>query len=291
MARRLFRSSRLARAAAPLLGSIALGLGAPASGHGPTFGASPQLVWEGGTEITLEIERAREDAISGQVTEQAVGIELEYGLTEDLELALDLPYAWRDEQGSEAAGLGDVGIGARYRFYKKFLPRASWQAAGFLEAELPTGNQSVSLGLGSGSTSITAGITGAYQGRRWLAFAGGIYRLHTEGDDDFEAGDRQRLDLALGLRPWLTGYRAPDTVLLLETNFEHADRDRLGGRTLEDTGGWQLFVSPGVFWTWRQFGARGGCRSRSPTTDTGTSRTAITGNASSSCTTTDRRAP
>lgn len=252
------RAHRLAPAILPLAAAVVLGLPAPATGHGPTFSASPQLIWEGGVEATLEIERAREEGPEGEGTEQELGLEVAYGLTEDWELVLDLPYAWRDEDGSEAAGLGDLGVGAKYRFYEKFLPGASWLGAGVLEVELPTGDEDASPRLGSGSTDLTAGITGAYQGRRWLAFADAIYRLNTEGEGDFEAGDRQRLDFTLGWRPWLTGYREPDTVLLLEANFEHADRDRLGGRTLDDTGGWQLSVSPGVFWTWRQFGVRAG---------------------------------
>lgn len=251
--------SRLVPSAAPLAAAaMILGLAGPAGGHGPNFGASPQLIWEGGVEATLEIERAREEGAEGDATEQEIGLEVEYGLTEDWQLVLDLPYGWRDEEGSQAAGLGDVGLGAKYRFYKKFVPGASWMGAGFLEVELPTGDEDASPPLGSGSTDAVAGLTGAYQGRSWLAFADGIYRLNTEGEGDFEAGDRQRVDLAVGWRPWLTGYYEPDTVFLLETNFEHADRDRLDGDSLDDTGGWQLFVSPGIFWTWRQLGIRAG---------------------------------
>ena len=41
-------------------------------------------------------------------------------------------------------------------------------------------------------------------------------------------------------------------------NWENADRDDLGGTALANTGGWELFLSPVVWWTYRQVAIRGG---------------------------------
>ena len=89
-------------------------------------------------------------------------------------------------------------------------------------------------------------------------FASGVYRANTEGGGSLEKGDRQFLNAVGGIRPVLTEYDEPDTVLMLELNWERAGRDRLHGADLADTGGWELFVSPVVWVTYRQFGVRGG---------------------------------
>jgi len=65
-------------------------------------------------------------------------------------------------------------------------------------------------------------------------------------------------NLVGGLRPWLTSYHEPDTVLMLELNWEHAARDERNGAELRDTGGWELFVSPVLWWTYRQYAVRAG---------------------------------
>ena len=61
-----------------------------------------------------------------------------------------------------------------------------------------------------------------------------------------------------GIRPVLTEYDEPDTVLMLELNWERAGRDELNGRDLTDTGGWELFLAPVVWWTYGQIAVRGG---------------------------------
>ncbi len=60
------------------------------------------------------------------------------------------------------------------------------------------------------------------------------------------------------MRPILSEYDEPDTVLMLELNWEHAGRDELSGADLADTGGWELFLSPVVWWTYGQLAVRGG---------------------------------
>ena len=56
----------------------------------------------------------------------------------------------------------------------------------------------------------------------------------------------------------LSAYRAPDTVLFLELNWENAGADTVAGTKVQNTGGWQLFLSPGVFWTVRNLAVRAG---------------------------------
>ncbi|MEE8213179.1 MAG: hypothetical protein V3R79_01170, partial [Alphaproteobacteria bacterium] len=81
---------------------------------------------------------------------------------------------------------------------------------------------------------------------------------NTEGAGNLEKGDRQFLNLVGGIRPVLSGYKEPDTVLMLELNWERAERDRLNGAKDGDSGGWELFVSPVIWWTYRQYAVRAG---------------------------------
>ena len=56
----------------------------------------------------------------------------------------------------------------------------------------------------------------------------------------------------------LSEYDEPDTVLMVELNWERAGRDELDGAGLANTGGWELFVSPVLWWTYGQIAIRGG---------------------------------
>ena len=55
-------------------------------------------------------------------------------------------------------------------------------------------------------------------------------------DGGLEKGDKQFLNVAGGVRPVLGQYDEPDTVLMVELNWERAGRDDLGGTGLADTG-------------------------------------------------------
>ncbi len=230
----------------------------PAFTHGPLFSPAPETIFKGGTEITLggHFERA---SGAGETEKEREGfIALEYGLTADWQIGVELPYAGKEISGLEADGLGDLNFGTRYQFWSRDLPGAQYKAAAFVNLKLPTGDDDATPRLGSGSTDATGGLAWGYEGRRWYAFASGAYRLNTQGTGGLEKGDRQFFNLVGGIRPWLTGYYEPDAVLMLELNWERGERDELNGVELADTGGWELFASPVLWWTYRQFAFRGG---------------------------------
>ena len=56
----------------------------------------------------------------------------------------------------------------------------------------------------------------------------------------------------------LVGLANSDTVWLLELNGEYADRAELDGTSAVNTGGTEWFVSPGIFWTKRNFAIKAG---------------------------------
>ncbi|MBT3306922.1 MAG: hypothetical protein HN377_10625, partial [Alphaproteobacteria bacterium] len=112
--------------------------------------------------------------------------------------------------------------------------------------------------LGSGSADFVGGLIHGLESRRWYYNTAVRYRLNTEGGGDLEKGDKVFLDIAGGVRPVLSKYREADTVLFLELNGERTARDTLNGSSVTDSGGWELFLSPGIFWTYRNYALTSG---------------------------------
>ncbi|MFQ5784949.1 MAG: transporter [Alphaproteobacteria bacterium] len=248
-----------------LLLSTVVGLAAtaaldmPAQAHGPLFSPAPETIFKGGTELTLGLHTEEATGISEHETEYDVSVEAEYGLTADWEVGVEVPYTKRDlDGGGEADGIGDITLDTEYQFWGLDLPGAQYKASALFKVKLPTSDDDGTPRLGSGSTDVIGGIATGYESRRWYWFASGVYRANTEGAGDLEKGDRQFLNVVGGIRPILTEYNEPDTVLMLELNWESAGRDDLNGVDLANTGGWELFVSPVVWWTYRQLAIRGG---------------------------------
>ena len=226
--------------------------------HGPLFSPAPETIWKGGTEITVGFHSEKATGAGNKEKAYEMSLEAEYGITADWEIGIEIPYAWKEENGGDAGGLGDIVLDTKYQFWKRDLPLAQYKAAAFLKTKLPTGDDDSTPRLGSGSTDVIAGLATGYESRRWYWFASGVYRANTEGAGGLEKGDKQFLSVVGGVRPVLSQYDEPDTVLMVELNWERAGRDELDGAGLANTGGWELFVSPVLWWTYGQIAIRGG---------------------------------
>ena len=230
----------------------------PGAAHNPIFTPGPHVVYKGGLEVTAGYERDRASGAGERKIEQEGKLELEYGLTADWTAEVELLYLDKDENGRGSAGLGDVVLRSRYRFLRIDSPGTQESAALLGQVKLPTGDEDSDPRLGSGSTDFLGGLLLGREGRRWYYNGAARYRLNTEGGGGLEKGDKQFLDLVGGVRPVLTGYLEPDAVLFLELNWENAGRDERNGSDLGDTGGWELFLSPGLFATYRNVALRTG---------------------------------
>jgi hypothetical protein len=252
-------ASRFAwRCAGALLAIGVIGAAKPAAAHNPIFTPGPHVVYQGGLEVTIGYVRDRASGAGETETEQEIELELEYGLTADWTAEIELPYLDKDVNDDGSSGLGDIVLRSRYRFLRLDTPGVQRSAAVLAQVKLPTGDDDGSPRLGSGSTDFVGGLLYGHESRRWYYNLAARYRLNTEGGDGLEKGDRQFLDLVGGVRPVLTGYLEPDAVVFLELNWENAGRDERNGVTLGDTGGWELFLSPGLFATYRNVALRTG---------------------------------
>jgi len=219
------------------LGSLAgLLLASVASAHEPVFGVGPETIYQGGVGVEVGT-----DFESGE-GEQTYGLayELIYGVTSRIALTLDVPqYLRREGEGRSEAGIGDLVLRGKWRFWTRDRLRSSDKASLILGLKLPTGRHGSLPALGSGSTDPLFGLSLSHESRTWYGFGTFRYLLRTR-HDGIELGDRILYDLAAGFRPWRRGYLETDVVFLLEYNGITTLRDRAGGSSLPTGGnlGW-----------------------------------------------------
>ncbi len=236
----------------------AFALSSPARAHGPLFSPGPETIFSEGTEITLGYKMGR--ASGGGVVAKTYEpfVEMQYGLTPDLQVGLEVPIAWKSVNGFKSNGLADISIEGKYQLFKVDQPGAQYKAAGLLKLKFPSGKSKTVPPLGSGSVDVTTGLSAGYESRRWYWFSSAVYQFNTKGSGGLNASDMQFLNMVGGIRPVLSQYNEADTVVMVELNWERAGRDRLNGASLANTGGWQMFVSPLVWWTKGQIAIKGG---------------------------------
>ena len=206
--------------------------------------------------------RATDDPTSSdkQVNVVAITNALVYGVTPDLALFAIFPYIFRNVELTDPSsgkridkndsGIGDLTLIGRYTIYAKDYPSGTARFAPLAGIKLPTGDddlepittESVDLQFGGVST-----ITWDF-GRHEID-ADIIYRVNTEAKD-FEKGDDLFYDLAYEFRvyPWtLPDVGAPNFLYLVaEANGIFSQKSELNGKTIDNSGGSILFLSPGI---------------------------------------------
>ena len=228
---------------------IALGLLLPAQAavaHDPVFGLGPHVLYKGGVEIAPQADRRR----AGSGGQDELALELTYGLTGDWAIGIDSGYA---DPRADGRGADDPALFSKYRFWRNDMPGAQESAAVLLKVKPDSG-----AAAGTGSNDAILGLTYGYESRRWYRWASLRYRYNGEDDDGLQRGGRWLVDFVGGIRPTPSGYLEPDTVWLLELNGEITRQAQLKGDRLPGTGGTEWFLSPGLFWTYRNFAVKAG---------------------------------
>jgi len=222
--------------------------------HDPIFAIGPHVLYKGGVEIAPQVDIDEKGSERGIDT----SLQLTYGLTGDWAAGIETPYAFRKDGSEDSKGVGDVRLFTKYRFWRNDSLGAQETAAVLVKVKLDTGDENKTPPVGTGSTDTILGLTYGYESRKWYRWASIRYRRNGENDDRLRRGDKVLADLVGGIRLNQTGYLEPDTVWLLELNGEYGKRAELRGSNLPDTGGTELFLSPGIFWTKRNFAVKAG---------------------------------
>lgn len=222
--------------------------------HDPIFAIGPHVLYKDGVEASIEIHTDKSD----REREIEPALELTYGITGDWAAGIEVPYAYKEEDDKNSQGISDLSVFTKYRFWRKDSLGLQESAAVLLKIKTNNGDDSKTPALGTGTTDSILGITYGYEGRTWYRWASLRYRHNGTNNAGLHRGDKILLDLVGGIRTDLTGYTEPDTVWLLELNGEFSDRADLNGSNITNTGGDQWFLSPGIFWTKRNFAIKAG---------------------------------
>jgi len=218
--------------------------------HDPIFGLGPHVLFKGGIEMASEVVTSK----AGDDKENEIGFEVTYGLTGDWAAGFELPYKNNSDATDSSSGQGDLTVFTKYRFWRKDGPGLQESISVAAKIKTDTGDGDI----GTGTTDGIIGLAYGYEGRKWYRWTALRYRINGKNNNGLRRGDKILFDLVGGVRLKLTGYREPDTVWLLELNGEFGDNAEINGTELNNTGGTEWFVSPGIFWTKRNFAVKAG---------------------------------
>jgi len=112
--------------------------------------------------------------------------------------------------------------------------------------------------LGNDAIDVITGITYGYESIKWYRWTSARYVLPGKNAADIQMGEKWLLDFVGGWRPIPPEYKKPDTVWLLEFNGEISNKTKMNNNTLANSGGSEWFISPGIFWTTRNFAIKSG---------------------------------
>lgn len=222
--------------------------------HDPNFGIGPHVLFKGGTEVALKTRVKK----AGEGKESKAGLELVHGITGDWAAGLELPYAYKKENTESSNGLADIQLFTKYRFWREDSRGLQESAAIMFVANLNNGDENAKPKLGNGANDFIGGLTYGYESLKWYRWSSVRYRYNGENDAGFQAGNKTLVDFVAGWRPTLPEYKKADTVWLLELNTEFGEKSALNGVERPDSGGVESFISPGIFWTYRNFAIKAG---------------------------------
>ncbi len=222
--------------------------------HDPIFGVGPHVLFKGGVEISPQIDFSKANTNK----ELSLGLNLTYGITGDWAAGLELPYLNKENGISSASGTGDVKLFTKFRFWRNDSLGVQESAAILLKIKLDSAKTGTGSSLGSGATTSIIGFAYGYESSKWYRWASVRYAMNGENTIGLRRGDKVFVDFAGGIRLKMNDYEKPDTVWMIELNGEISQPHEFNGGNLANTGGDQWFISPGIFWTKRNFAIKAG---------------------------------
>lgn len=222
--------------------------------HDPNFGIGPHVLFKSGIETALETHYKK----SGEQKAAEAGLQMTYGITGDWAAGIELPYAYKEQANTSASGVADFKLFTKYRFWRKDSLGLQESAAIMVAANLNNGDETTSPKLGNGASDLIGGLTYGYESLKWYRWASVRYRYNGKNNSELHVGNKTLVDFVVGWRPDFPIYKKPDTVWLLELNTEIGQKNELKGVKNANSGGVESFISPGIFWTYRNFAIKSG---------------------------------
>lgn len=241
---------------------LALILTGPFAAAGPINTDSALPVDEGGFLWRQQVSFLKAEDSTRDMEVITVPSVFVYGVTEKLALLGQVPYVDKslEENGVERGdnGLGDSTLLARYEVFHLDKPAETLRAQVLAGLKFPTGEDDESdehgrlpqmLQLGSGSFDPVVGGVFSWQALQWEIDLDLVYKVKTEAND-FQFGDALSHDASYQYRLWpqeLPERGNPSFIYgVLELNGIWAQRNEINGSDVADSGGYTLFLSPGL---------------------------------------------
>lgn len=194
-----------------------------------------------------------------------------FGITDTLSIGVDVP--WVDNRGLREAvpgvspdvedngsqsALGDASLFAQWTAYRdEALGRA---ASVYVGAKLPTGETHAKTPAGErlepdhqpggGSANPMLGLAASQKVGTSLLAASTLWEFATDGSQGSNLGDIVRVNLGWGWSPEKAQQGGVTWTLMFEAVGEWRGKAEIGGLSDPNTGGTQVFASPGVRATW-----------------------------------------
>lgn len=237
----------------------------PAQPLAPIRTTTPGLtVFQGGA-VTPRLYFIRQHLGGLNVNRQVLEVSVSYTPSPRLQLEVEAPLsraAFNNgiTSGSDA-GLGNVMLWGKYRFFRKVKTYGDRQAAVRFGLELPTGKKTAPTETQLNApafvrqqlTPINGGLSPHFDlafsqaGGRFI-FGGNVEAVMRTERDGYRLGDEARVntDLEYVLLP--RNYQAPGHELfaILETNFVRRWRGRVNGAVVDGSKATEYYLSPGL---------------------------------------------
>lgn len=241
------------------------GISAPSAPVAPIRVTSPGLTVYKGGAVTPRFYFIEQHLGGLNVSRQLLDISVSYTPSPRVQLEVEVPIsrtAFDDGVSSGAgAGLGNVTLWGKYRFFRKVKTYGDRQAAARIGLELPTGKKSAprerevnapafvrqQLTPISGGFSPHFDVAFSQAGGRFI-FGGNVEGIVRSERDGFRMGHEVRVntDLEYVLLPFKYDTPGGELFVILETTFVHRGLGRVNSAIVPGSNSTEYYLAPGL---------------------------------------------
>ena len=149
-------------------------------------------------------------------------------------------------------GLGDAALFARYEVFRSDQAGRTFRVAPFLGLRVPTGKEGKT---GDGSVDLFGGVIATLASTKWVLDSQIRYDLNRKANA-FERGDVATFETSFQYRlspRQLTRETEGFVYAVLEASANHYERNQVGRMSDPNSGGFQLYLTPGLQYAKRRW--------------------------------------
>ena len=235
---------------------------AQAEGHGPMFGLATPTLAEGQWSSDTAVMSLATGGDTAVMFREMLG----YGITPDLQFSMSLPLGPTDglmmppntRTGAMMAGFGDLEAGLLWRFDRVAPDIGKRRESTLIVSVLAPAGDDQRRGI-EVTPGLHLGAVTGYVSRSTYWWLGGGAQLRTKEGGD-RLGNLYYVTGVFGWRPpvFRGDYPKPDWRIFLEGVAEFAERDRIDGLTVANSGGRRILVGPSMLGLFGAWGIEGG---------------------------------